>query len=267
MIVDSHCHLDFPQFADDEAGVVARAEAVGVNLMVTIATSRPKWAGVLALAHRHAAVLAAIGVHPNEAGQDGLEGPEPLLQALGDPKIVAIGETGLDYFYDYAPRDRQALSFKAHIAACRASGLPLIVHTRDADEDTIRILEEEMAKGPFKGVIHCYSSGRVLAERAVAMGFYLGIGGILTFNKSEAIRETVADMPRDRLLLETDSPYLAPVPKRGKTNEPALTVHVADRLAALLGIGRDEVERLTTANFFRLFDRAASVRPDLAVAA
>lgn len=267
MIVDSHCHLDFPELAVDEAGVVARAHAAGVGMMVTIATKRATWAPVVALAHRHTGVAAAIGVHPNEAGEDGLDAPDALIAAAIDPKVVAIGESGLDYYYDRAPREKQAISFRAHIAACRATGLPLVVHTRDADEDTMSILEDEMGKGAFRGVIHCYSSSRDLALRAVAIGFYLGLGGMLTFNRSEEIRRTVADMPIDRLLLETDSPFLAPVPMRGKTNEPALTVHVADRLALLLERTRTEVEAVTTANFFRLFDKAAALRPDLAVAA
>jgi TatD DNase family protein len=201
----------------------------------------------------------ALGVHPHHAGEEGLSGPEPLLEAASDPRVVAIGESGLDYYYDYAPRAAQATSFRAHIAAARLTGLPLVVHTRDADDDTMAILEEEMGKGTFGAVIHCFSSSRRLAERAVASGFYLGIGGILTFNRSDQLRAIVADMPLDRLLLETDAPYLAPVPKRGKTNEPAFTAYVASRLAEVMQRGVAEIEARTTENFHRLFAKAASV--------
>ena len=257
MIVDSHCHLDFPGLAEREAAVVAEARAAGVGLMVTIATRRESWPTAIALAGRHPEVRAAIGIHPHEAGREGLDDPSPLLDAAADPHVVGIGETGLDHFYDLSPRDRQAASFRTHIQAARATGLPLIVHTRDADEETMAILEDEMAARPFTGVIHCYSSSRLLAERAVAIGLYLGIGGILTFKRSEDLRATVAAMPLDRLLLETDAPYLAPVPKRGRTNEPAFTVHVARTLAQVRGVTMAEIERATTENFFRLFGKAA----------
>ena len=256
MIVDSHCHLDYPGLAEREAEVVENARKVGVGLMVTIATRRGSWNDVVALAGRHASVVCALGVHPHEAGKEGLDHPAPLIEAASEPKVVAIGESGLDYFYDFAPRDRQAASFRAHIAAARETGLPLIVHTRDADEDTASILEEEMAVGPFTGVVHCFSSSRRLAERAVAMGLHLGIGGILTFKRSDELRAIVHDMPLGRLLLETDAPYLAPVPMRGRTNEPAFTAHVARMLAEVKGLPVAEIERATTANFLRLFTKA-----------
>lgn len=255
MIVDSHCHLDYPGLAEDEAGVVARARAAGVGLMVHIAAKRGGWPVGLALAERRPEVLTALGIHPHEAGREGLDDPAPLLALAEHPRVVAIGESGLDYFYDLSPRDRQRMSFLTHVAAARASGLPLIVHTRDADDDTMDLLEAEMARGPFTGVIHCYSSSRRLAERAVAIGLYLGIGGILTFKKSDALRATVRDMPLDRLLLETDAPYLAPVPMRGRTNEPAFTAHVAKVLAGLRGLPLAEIEAATTANFHRLFTK------------
>ncbi|MDF1585958.1 TatD family hydrolase [Marinimicrococcus flavescens] len=261
MIVDSHCHLDYDGLAEDEAAVVARAVEAGVGLMVTIGTTRAGWAKALGVAERHPEVLCALGIHPHHAGEQGLDDPAPLIEAARHPRVVGIGESGLDYFYDYGPRERQAASFRTHIRAARETGLPLVVHTREAEEDTIAILEDEMVKGAFTGVIHCYSSSRWLAERAVAMGLYLGIGGILTFKKSEAIRATVADMPLDRLLLETDAPYLAPMPLRGRTNEPAFTVHTAKALAALKGLPLAEIERATTANFCRLFTRAAALRP------
>jgi TatD DNase family protein len=256
MIVDSHCHLDYPGLAEDEAGVIERAKAAGVGTMVHIAAKRSGWPVGIALAERRAEVFCAVGVHPHEAGEEGLDDLAPLLDLAAHPRVVAIGESGLDYFYDFAPRDRQAVSFRAHIAAARETGLPLIVHTRDADDDTASIMEEEMAAGPFTGVVHCFSSSRRLAERAVAIGLHLGIGGILTFKRSDELRAIVRDMPLDRLLLETDAPYLAPVPMRGRTNEPAFTAHVARVLAEVKGLPVAEIERATTANFFRLFTKA-----------
>ena len=253
MIVDSHCHLDFPGLAEDEAGVIGRARAAGVGHMVHIAARRAGWPVGVALADRHPEVFCAVGIHPHEAGKEGLDEPAPLLDLAAHPRVVAIGESGLDYFYDLSPRDRQAASFRTHVAAARATGLPLIVHTRDADDDTMDLLETEMGQGAFTGVIHCYSSSRRLAERAVAIGLYLGIGGILTFKKSEELRATVRDLPLDRLLLETDAPFLAPVPVRGRTNEPAYTAHVAKALAELRGVPLAEIEAETTANFHRLF--------------
>jgi TatD DNase family protein len=257
MIVDSHCHLDYPGLAEDEAGVIERAKAAGVTTMVHIAARRSGWPVGIALAERRPEVFCAVGVHPHEAGKEGLDDPAPLLGLAEHPRVVAIGESGLDYFYDLSPRDRQMASFRAHIAAARATGLPLIVHTRDADEDTMSLLEAEMGEGAFTGVVHCYSSSRRLAERAVAIGFHLGIGGILTFKKSDELRATVAAMPLDHLLLETDAPYLAPVPMRGRTNEPAYTAHVAKALAEALGRPVADIEAATTANFHRLFTKAA----------
>jgi TatD DNase family protein len=259
MLVDSHCHLDYPGLVEDEAGVVARARAAGVLAMQTIGTRLSTFEKVLALAERHEGVWCSVGVHPHEAGTEGVDGPGPLLRWAAHARVIGIGESGLDFFYDRSPRDRQAESFRAHIAAARESGLPLIVHTRDADDATAAMLEAEMAKGRFAGVVHCFSSSRMLAERAVAIGLHLGIGGILTFKRSDELRAIVAGMPRDRLLLETDSPYLAPVPKRGKANEPAYVVFVAQVLAELLKVDTGEVARLTTDNFFRLFQKARRV--------
>ncbi|HMR29775.1 MAG TPA: TatD family hydrolase [Geminicoccaceae bacterium] len=259
MLVDSHCHLDYPGLAEDEAGVVARARAAGVTVMQTIGTRLSAFQQTLAVAERHEGVWCSVGVHPHEAGREGIDEPGPLLRWTGHPKVIGIGESGLDYFYDHAPRDRQAASFRAHIAASRQSGLPLVIHTRDADDDMATMLEQEMARGPFAGVVHCYSSGRQLGERATALGLHLGIGGILTFRRSDELRAIVADMPRQLLLLETDSPYLAPVPKRGRTNEPAYTAFVARVLADVLGTDVEDVAALTTGNFFRLFRKAAPV--------
>jgi TatD DNase family protein len=261
MLVDSHCHLDHPGLAEDEAGVVARARAAGVEVVQTIGTRLSTFRDVLAIAERHEGVFCSVGVHPHEAGKEGLDGPEPLLAHVGHPKVIGIGESGLDHYYDFGPRERQAANFAAHIEAARASGLPLIVHTRDADDDTAATLERAMAEGTFTGVIHCYSSSPALAQRAVAIGMYLGIGGILTFRRSDELRATVAGLPRERLLLETDAPYLAPVPRRGRTNEPAYTVYVAQVLAEVLRLPVDAVAALTTANFFRLFSKAAPGSP------
>lgn len=256
MIVDSHCHLDYPGLAEREAEVIERARAAGIGAMLTIGTTREGWARAIAIAERWSEVWAAVGIHPHHAGEEGLSDPGPLVEAARHPKVVAVGETGLDFYYDRAPRDAQERSFRTHIAACRITGLPLVVHTRDADEATIALLEEEMAKGPFSGVIHCFSSSRRLAERALAMGLHLGIGGILTFKRSDELRSIVKDVPLERCLLETDAPYLAPVPHRGKTNEPAFTVHTAEVLAKLKGVPVAEVERVTTAAFFALCAKA-----------
>jgi TatD DNase family protein len=259
MLVDSHCHLDYPVLAEDEAGVVARARAAGVTVMQTIGTRLSTFPQTLGVAERHEEVWCSVGVHPHEAGREGINEPGPLLRRIGHPKVIGIGESGLDYFYDHAPRDRQAISFRAHIAAARQSGLPLIIHTRDADDDMAAILEQEMARGRFSGVVHSYSSSRLLAERATALGLYLGIGGILTFKRSDELRDSVRAMPREQLLLETDAPYLAPVPKRGRTNEPAYIPFVARTLAEVLGLDLEGVGSLTTGNFFRLFKKAATV--------
>lgn len=259
MIVDTHCHLDHVKLAGDEAGVVQRAVGGGVRVMVTIGTKRQHWDEVRALAGRHDSVVCALGVHPHYTADQGLDDPAPLLEVAAHPEVVGLGETGLDYYYDFAPKDVQAKSFRTHIEACRQTGLPLIVHTRDADEDTIAILEEEMGKGPFTGVIHCFSTSRRMAESAVAMGLHLGIGGILTFKASDALRAIVRDMPLDKLVLETDAPYLAPLPHRGKTNEPAFTSLTAKALAELLGRPVAEIEAATTANAKRLFPKAAAL--------
>jgi TatD DNase family protein len=256
MLVDSHCHLDFPALAEDLPGVLERARAAGVGVIQTIATRLESAARVLALAEAHPGVWCALGVHPHHAAKDRVEDAAPLLTHSGHPRVIGIGESGLDYYYEHSPKDVQARVFRAHIEAARQSGLPLVVHTRDADRDTIRILEEEMAAGAFAGVIHCYSSSPELAERALELELYLGIGGILTFKRSEELRATVAKVPLDRLLLETDAPYLAPEPYRGKRNEPAYVAYVAAWLAELRGLPVAEIERVTSANFFRLFAKA-----------
>jgi TatD DNase family protein len=254
-LVDTHCHLDFPGLAEHLPDVLTRAHAAGVTRMISIGTRLSTFDRVREIARTNPGVFCTIGVHPHEAGSEGLTDPGALIAAAADPLVVGIGESGFDYFYDKAPRDRQRRSFMAHIHACQETGLPLVVHTRDADDDTMDLLEAAMRFKRFTGVIHCYSSSRRLAERAVTMGLHLGIGGIATFPKSEEIRETIRQMPLDSLILETDAPYLAPAPKRGKTNEPSFVAYVAARLADLFGLSIAEIERVTTANAERLFPR------------
>ena len=256
MLIDSHCHLDFPELANDEAGVLARARTAGVAGMLTIGTRLDQFDRVRAIAERHDHVWCSVGVHPHEAKEEGQRTPDRLIEATYHPKVVGIGETGLDFYYDHSPRDEQAESFRTHIAAARERGLPLSVHTRDADRETADILEEEHAKGAFSGLIHCFSSGSEVARRALALGLYISISGIVTFKAAESLRTIVRDLPLDRLLVETDAPYLAPVPKRGKTNEPAFVAHTAAKVAELKGVSIAELEAATTENFFRLFTKA-----------
>jgi TatD DNase family protein len=256
MLIDSHCHLDFPELSGDETGVLARARLGGVAGMLTIGTRLDQFDKVRAIAERHPNVWCSVGVHPHEAEEEGQKTPDRLVEATRHPKVVGIGETGLDFFYEHSPRAQQAESFRAHIAAARQTGLPLIVHTRDADTETGDILEDEFAKGAFTGLIHCFSSGPEVARRALALGLYISISGIVTFKAAESLRAIVRDLPLDRLLVETDSPYLAPVPKRGKTNEPAFVAHTAAKVAELKGVSIAELEAATTANFFSLFAKA-----------
>jgi TatD DNase family protein len=256
MLIDSHCHLDFPELSGDEAGVLARAKMAGVAGMLTIGTRLDQFERVRAIAERHGNIWCSVGVHPHEAKEEGQRNPDRLIEAARHPKVIGIGETGLDFYYDHSPRDEQAESFRVHIAAARETGLPLIVHTRNADAETGDLLEQEYGKGAFPGLIHCFSSGPAVARRALALGMYISISGIVTFKAAEELRTIVRDIPLDRLLVETDSPYLAPVPKRGRTNEPAFVAHTASKVADLKGIGVAELEAATTENFFRLFTKA-----------
>ncbi len=256
MLIDSHCHLDFPELAGDESGVLSRARSAGVAGMLTIGTRLDQFERVRAIAERHRNVWCSVGVHPHEAKEEGQRSPGRLIDATRHPKVIGIGETGLDFFYDHSPRNEQAESFRTHIAAARETGLPVIVHTREADGETGSILEEEYEKGAFSGLIHCFSSGADIARRALALGMYISISGIVTFKAAENLRSIVRDIPLDRLLVETDAPYLAPVPKRGKTNEPAFVAHTAAKVAELKGISIGELEATTTENFFRLFTKA-----------
>ena len=260
MLIDSHCHLDFPELTSDESGVLARARTAGVGGMLTIGTRLDQFERVRAIAERHDNVWCSVGVHPHEAKEEGQRTPDRLIEATRHPKVVGIGETGLDFYYEHSPREEQAESFRAHMAASRATGLPLIVHTRNADAETGDLLEEEHRKGAFPGLIHCFSSGRAVAERALALGLYISISGIVTFKAAEELRAIVRDVPLDRLLVETDAPYLAPIPKRGKTNEPAFVAHTAAKVAELKGVSLAELEAATTDNFFRLFTKAERSR-------
>jgi TatD DNase family protein len=256
MLIDSHCHLDY--FTPEELpAILARAAAAGVGEMVNISTRLAQAPALLALAEAHKQVWCTVGTHPHHAAEEDLPTPEAIAALTAHPKVVGIGESGLDYFYDHAPRDVQQAAFRAHIRAARLAGLPLAIHARDADADIAAILEDERARGgEFAFLLHCFSSGRALAERAVALGGYVSFSGILTFPKSNELREIARDLPADRLLVETDSPYLAPVPYRGKRNEPAWTAHTAARLAEVRGMALDALADLTTANFRRLFRKA-----------
>lgn len=253
MLVDSHCHLDFDDFAGELDAVVARAEAAGLERLVTISTRVRRHHEVLAIAQRFPKVFCSVGTHPHHAHEE-LDVPvDEIVRLAQHPKVVAIGEAGLDYFYDNSPREAQLKGFHNHIAAAQATGLPLVIHARDADTDVAAILEEEMAKRAFTAVLHCFTGGPELARRALEIGVYVSFSGILTFKKSDALREIASRVPLDRLLVETDAPYLAPGKFRGKRNEPAYVVETARELANLKGVSEAELARATTENFFRLY--------------
>ncbi|HEU0160452.1 MAG TPA: TatD family hydrolase [Hyphomicrobiaceae bacterium] len=255
MLVDHHCHLDFPDFADELEAVLQRARAAGVGAVVSISTRLRRLAKLMAIVEANANVFCSVGTHPHYAHEE-LDIPlEELVRLAAHPKVVAIGEAGLDYFYDNSPRAAQEQGFRRHIAAARATQLPLVIHARDADADVAAILEAETAKGAFPAVLHCFTGGRELAERGLALGHYLSFSGIITFKKSDSLREVAALVPLDRLLVETDAPYLAPSPFRGKRNEPAYVVHTAAALAAVKGISPQELARITTENFLRLYSK------------
>lgn len=253
MLVDSHCHLDFPDFEAERAEVVARALAAGVGRMVTISTRVRRFEQILAIAEECEPVFCSVGTHPHNAAEEPDVTADELVRLADHPKVVAIGEAGLDYHYDKSPRDLQAKGFRTHIDAARRTGLPLVIHARQADADIAAILEDETGKGAFPFILHCFSSGRDLAMAGVRLGGYVSFSGILTFKNSGELRDIARDIPRDRLLVETDAPYLAPVPMRGKRNEPAFVANTARVLAETIGVDETEIARLTTANFFRLF--------------
>jgi TatD DNase family protein len=259
MLVDHHCHLEFTQFAADRDAVVARATAAGVGIIVTISTRIRRLPELLALTERYRQVYCSVGTHPHNAHEE-LDIPvEEIVRLSAHPKVVAIGEAGLDYYYQKSPREAQEEGFRRHITAARMTGLPLEIHTRDADDDTLRILEDEYAKGTFPALLHCYTGGEKLARRAVELGLYVSFTGVITFKKSDALRAIAAMVPLDRLLVETDAPYLAPDPFRGKTNEPAHVVHTAAALATVKGVSVDAIAQATTDNFFRLFTKVRRV--------
>jgi TatD DNase family protein len=264
MLVDSHCHLDFPDFAADLDAIVARAEAAGIGRIVTISTRVRRLQGLVDIAARFPNVYCTVGTHPHHADEeDGIPAQE-LVNLSKHPKVVGLGEAGLDYFYKNGSPQAQARGFRAHIEAARATGLPLVIHTRDADADCQRILEEEVGNGPFKAVLHCYTGGRELAMRAVELGLWVSFTGILTFKNSQSLRDIARDLPADRIMVETDAPYLAPGKHRGKRNEPAFVVETARVLAETRGVSLDDISRQTTENFFRLFDKVP--RPNAAAA-
>ena len=262
MLVDSHCHLDFPDFASDLDAVVARARAAGIARMVTISTRVKRHQQVLEIAERFADVFCSVGTHPHHADEELDLNVGDLLARTRHPRVVAIGEAGLDYYYDRSPRAAQELSFRRHIAAARETGLPLVIHARDADADVARILEEETEKGPFAAVLHCFTGGRDLAHRAIALGLSISFTGILTFKKSDHLRAIATELPADRILVETDAPYLAPGRFRGRRNEPAYVTETAKVLAEARGASLDDMARQTSANFFRLFSKVP--RPEAA---
>ena len=264
MLVDSHCHLDFPDFAADLDAIIARAEAAGIGRIVTISTRVRRLQGLLDIAARFPNVYCTVGTHPHHADEEDGIPPQELIALATHPKVVGLGEAGLDYFYKHGSPQAQARGFRAHIEAARTTGLPLVIHTRDADADCQRILEEEVGKGPFKAVLHCYTGGRELAMRAVELGLWVSFTGILTFKNSQDLREIARDLPADRIMVETDAPYLAPGKHRGKRNEPAFVVETARVLAETRGVSLDDISRQTTENFFRLFDKVP--RPNAAAA-
>ena len=253
MLVDSHCHLNYKGLIEDQEAVIARARAAGVGTMLNISTRASEWDAVIATAERDPDIWATVGIHPHEADAHPDIDTGKLIAAASHPKVIGIGETGLDYYYDHSDRDRQKSSFRSHIAAPRQTGLPLIVHTRDAEEDTAAILADEMGKGAFTGIIHCFTASADFAEKALALGLHISLSGIVTFKNAKDLQETAKNIPEDRLLVETDAPFLAPVPHRGKTCEPAYVADTANFIAGLRGISREELESRTSDNFFRLF--------------
>lgn len=258
MLADSHCHLNYKGLAEDQAAVLARARARGVTAMLNIATRESEWDDVLATAEREADVWASVGIHPHEADQHPDVDTAKLVDRARHPRVVGIGESGLDYFYDHSDRAAQAASFRAHIAAAREAAVPIIVHTRDAEEDTARIMEEELGRGAYTGVIHCFTGTGAFADRMLTAGFYISISGIVTFRNARELQETAARLPAERLLVETDAPFLAPVPHRGKTGEPGFVADTAAFLAQLRGENVDELQAYTARNFHTLFSKTAA---------
>ena len=255
MLADSHCHLNYPGLAEQQQAVLERARARGVTAMLNIATRESEWDAVLATAEREPDVWATVGIHPNEADAHPHVDTAKLVARAAHPRVVGIGESGLDYHYDHSRPERQQASFRAHIAACRETGLPLIVHTRDAEADTIAILRDEMDKGAYPGVIHCFTASRDFAEQALELGLYISISGIVTFKNARDIQDTARAIPGDRLLVETDAPFLAPVPHRGKPGEPGFVADTLAFLAQLRGEAPEALAARTATNFHTLFGK------------
>ncbi|MDF2983771.1 MAG: TatD family deoxyribonuclease [Devosia sp.] len=256
MLIDSHCHLDFPELAADRAGVLARAKAAGIDGMVTISTRVKRFDEIKAIAEAHAEVWCSVGTHPHHADDELDIFTEDLVRLSEHPRCIAIGEAGLDYFYDNAPKEAQETGLRRHIAASRLTGLPLVIHSRSADVHMAAVLSDEMGQGAFPFVLHCFTAGADLARRALELGGYISFSGIITFKNAEEIREVAKFVPADRYLVETDAPYLAPVPHRGGTNEPSYVAHTAAKVAEVRGIGLEQLAAETTDNFFRLFSKA-----------
>ena len=256
MFIDSHCHLNYKGLVEDQPGVLARARAAGVSGMLSISTRAAEWDDVIGVAEREHDVWASVGIHPHDADSHAEVETETLVAKAAHPRVIGIGETGLDYYYDRSDRERQRTSFRNHIAAARESGLPLIVHTRDAEEDTAAILTEEMGKGPFTGVIHCFTASEAFARKALDLGLFISLSGIVTFKNARDLQETAQGLPLERLLIETDSPFLAPVPHRGRPCEPAFVADTARFVAQLRKLPVEALAEATTANFFTLFAKA-----------
>lgn len=259
MLIDSHCHLDFPELAVDRAGVLARAKAAGIDGMLTISTRVKRFDEIVAIAEAHPEIWCSVGTHPHQADEELDIFAEDLIRLSAHPKCVAIGEAGLDYFYDNAPKAAQAEGLRRHIAASRVTQLPLVIHSRQCDADMAAILREESGQGSFPFVLHCFTAGMDLARTALELGGYISFSGIITFKNAEEIREVAKMVPADRYLVETDAPYLAPIPHRGQTNEPSYVAHTAARVAEVRGIPLEQLGAETTANFFRLFSKAKPV--------
>ena len=257
MLVDHHAHLDFPQFAEERDAIIARAAAAGVGMIVTISTRVRRFPEILAIAESYPNVFCSVGTHPHQADEEADVPGAEIIRLSGHPKVVSVGEAGLDYFYKHASPQNQAAGFRRHIRVARETGLPLEIHTRDADDDTARILTEEYKDGgPFPALLHCFTGGRDLAMRALDLGLYISFSGVIAFKKSDALRAIAAEIPLDRLLVETDAPFLAPDPFRGKRNEPAFVVHTAAALARAKSVTAESLAAATTDNFFRLFQKA-----------
>lgn len=257
MLIDSHCHLEYKGLVEDQQGVLARARAAGVGGFLSISTRQREWAQIIATAEREQDVWASVGIHPHEADAHSDMGEAALLEAASHPKVIAIGETGLDYYYDHSDREAQKELFRRHISVSRQTGLPLIVHTRDAEEDTYAIMAEEMEKGAYPALIHCFTASADFGRKVLDLGLTISLSGIVTFRNAKDLQAIAAELPEDRILVETDAPFLAPVPHRGQVCEPAFTADTARFVADLRGISADALAEATTRNFFNLFRKAA----------